>query len=297
MARARPRRIPPSRVGVGGTFYVARRQPPRIERTPRGVLGFASASGNVADQAALGERVTVAGIAFTCSQGSRFLELGAGKRSLDEHLASALRARDSSTTAAVFDPDYAAQAIERGLPSAEVDYLLDGSCSACLPRASTTSLGTAILCHDRTRENLAEIHRLLKPGGQMLFFEANYWNPQVFGRRTVPALGRRAGNARCQVGMRKYRLMKAASRQGFTDIEIVPYDIVHARTPQRLIPAIQQTAFILEHVPAVREVCGTLYSGQASAATRDTVAQASTSPTTPDSMDRPRSSCPAATRR
>jgi hypothetical protein len=120
-------------------------------------------------------------------------------------------------------------------------------------------VGTAILCHDRYRENLRLIHRLLKPGGELLFFEANYWNPQVLAKSVVPAIGRLAGNARCQVGLRKYRMMKAASHEGFTDIEIVPYDIVHARTPARLIPAIQQTAFVLEHVPGLREACGTLY--------------------------------------
>jgi SAM-dependent methyltransferase len=61
-------------------------------------------------------------------------------------------------------------------------------------------VGTAIICHDRYPENLRAVHRLLKPGGQVLFFEANYWNPQVFVKSTVPALGRWAGNARCQVG-------------------------------------------------------------------------------------------------
>ena len=158
-------------------------------------------------------------------------------------------------------------------------------------------MGTAILCHDRYAENLRHIHRVLRPGGQLLFFEANYWNPQVLAKSVIPAVGRWAGNARCQVGMRKFRLMKAASHQGFTDIEIVPYDIVHARTPRRLIPAIQETAFVLEHLPAVREVCGTLYIWARSAAEPDTAARASTSPTTPGSTDRPRWSCPAATRR
>jgi dolichol-phosphate mannosyltransferase len=59
--------------------------------------------------------------------------------------------------------------------------------------------------------------------------------------------------------MRKYRLMQAATRQEFTDVEIVPYDIVHPRAPRKLISTLQETAFILEHVPGVREVCGTLY--------------------------------------
>ena len=40
---------------------------------------------------------------------------------------------------------------------------------------------------------------------------------------------------------------------------MIPYDILHPRAPAQLIPAIQSTAYLLERVPAVRELCGTLY--------------------------------------
>ena len=193
---------------------------------------------------------------FHVLPGESLLELGAGSGLWTEHLTSTLRA-ENPITAAVFNADYAQRAIERGLPNTDVVLLDD--LNALPPESFDYVVGTAILCHDRYAENLRHIHRLLKPGGQLLFFEANYWNPQVLAKSVFPAVGRWAGNARCQVGMRKFRLMKAASHQGFTDIEVVPYDIVHARTPRRLIPAIQETAFVLEHLPAVREVCGTLY--------------------------------------
>lgn len=129
------------------------------------------------------------------------------------------------------------------LPSESFDYIV----------------GTAILCHNRYAQNLAALYRLLKPGGQLLFFEANYWNPQVFLKNTIRSLGRWSGEAECQIGMRKFQLMKQASHQGYTHTEIVPYDIVHPLTPRSLISAVQSTAFILEHAPVIREFCGTLY--------------------------------------
>ena len=86
-------------------------------------------------------------------------------------------------------------------------------------------VGTAILCHTAYAENLAALYRLLKPGGQLLFFEANYWNPQVFLKSTIRPFGRWTGDAECQMGMRKFQLMKQASHQGFTHVEVVPYDI------------------------------------------------------------------------
>src|SRR5439155_1172129 len=82
-------------------------------------------------------------------------------------------------------------------------------------------VGTAILCHDAYEENLAALYRLLKPGGQLLFFEANYWNPQVFLKTVIRPLGRWTGDAECQIGMSKFQLMKTASHQDFTHIEAV----------------------------------------------------------------------------
>jgi dolichol-phosphate mannosyltransferase len=120
-------------------------------------------------------------------------------------------------------------------------------------------VGTAILCHDQYPQNLRALNRLLKPGGQLFFFEANYWNPQVFVKNAVPFIGRWTGQARCQIGMRKYKLMQMASHQGFTHVEVIPYDIVHPRTPRFLIPFTQSLAFVLEHAYGLRELCGTLY--------------------------------------
>ncbi len=194
---------------------------------------------------------------FHLLPGESILELGAGSGLWTEHLASVTRG-ENPITAAVFHYDLAEQVRQKDLPNTTVlkvnDLLHD------LPAESFDYvIGTAILCHDEYAENLRAIHHLLKPGGQLLFFEANYWNPQVFLKNAIPPLGRWAGNARCQIGMRKYRLMKVTSAQGFTSIEIIPYDIVHPLTPRKLIPAVQSLAFVLEHVPGARELCGTLY--------------------------------------
>jgi dolichol-phosphate mannosyltransferase len=120
-------------------------------------------------------------------------------------------------------------------------------------------VGTAILCHNLYEQNLRTLLRILKPGGQILFFEANYSNPQVWVKSVLPVIARWSGNAKCQVGMKKYRLMHAVSRSGFTHVEIIPYDLVHARTPAFLIRLVRNLAFILEHAPVIRDFCGTFY--------------------------------------
>jgi SAM-dependent methyltransferase len=185
------------------------------------------------------------------------LELGAGAGVWTEHLASVFRG-ENPITAAVFNDDLASAAAQRFLPNVDVRLIQSGLDE--LPAESYDYIvGTAILCHDLYEQNLRALLRLLKPGGQILFFEANFWNPQVFMKSVFRTVGQWAGNARCQVGMRKYRLMHAVSRAGFTNIEIIPYDLIHSRTPRALVKYVRDLAFVLEHAPVLRDLCGTLY--------------------------------------
>lgn len=193
---------------------------------------------------------------FHVLPGESLLELGAGSGLWTRHLAEALRG-ENPITAAVFNPDLAEEAAASQLPNTRVVQVTQ---LADLPAESFDYIvGTAILCHDAYAENLAALYRLLKPGGQLLFFEANYWNPQVFLKHTIRPVGRWTGDPDCQQGMSKFDLMKRASHEGFTHVEIVPYDIIHPLTPRRLIRAVQSIAFILEHAPVIRDLCGTLY--------------------------------------
>lgn len=192
---------------------------------------------------------------FHVLPGESILELGAGSGLWTEQLSEVLR-KENPITAAVFNDEYACS----GKDIANVRFLKINNLFEDLPAESFDyAVGTAILCHTQFYQNLAALYRLLKPGGQLLFFEANYWNPQVFMKTHVRPIGRRMGDAECQIGMRRYNLMKAASHQGFTNLEIIPYDIVHPLTPRSAVQMLQACAFVLEHTPVIKELCGTLY--------------------------------------
>jgi dolichol-phosphate mannosyltransferase len=185
------------------------------------------------------------------------LELGAGSGLWTEHLATVFRG-ENPITAAVFNDEFAAGARNKNLPN--VRFVRVHDLAKDLPHGQFDYvIGTAILCHNLYAQNLAAIHSLLKPGGQILFFEANYWNPQVFLKSTIRAVGKWSGNADCQVGMRKYHLLRSASHEGFTNVDIIPYDIVHPLTPRPLVRWIRDLAFLLEQTPIIRDICGTLY--------------------------------------
>jgi len=195
--------------------------------------------------------------AFHIQTGETVLELGAGSGLWTEHLTDVLRG-ENRITAAVFNDALADELDARGLTSVDIARVRDLEHDLA-PGSFDYVVGTAILCHDAYGLNLKALQPLLKPGGQILFFEANFWNPQVLAKSVVPWLGRRADNAPSQIGMRKYRLLQETSRQGFVNVEIIPYDIVHPRTPRKAIPAVQSAAYLLEQVPGIRELCGTLY--------------------------------------
>ena len=190
---------------------------------------------------------------FHVLPGESILEIGAGSGLWTKHLTEVLR-NENPITAAVFNDEFAEA---RGnwpdsVQFRRVDDLAD------LPAESFDYVvGTAILCHNMCPRNLQAIYRLLKPGGQLLFFEANFWNPQAIVKSLLPNSW--TGQAFCHVSMRKYNLMRAASERGFVDIEVIPYDIIHPLALKMAIPFLRSIAFAVEHAPVIRELCGTLY--------------------------------------
>jgi SAM-dependent methyltransferase len=184
------------------------------------------------------------------------LELGAGGGLWTSHLVDALKCR-ASITAATFNRDLADRAHALELPNTTVKLVerLEDVPSAGFDFV----VGTAIVSHDRFEENLEWAAELLRPGGRLLLFEANYSNPQVFTKAKSRRIARWSGNAECQIALRRQSVADAMSRLGFEDLQIVPYDILHPRTPAGALAAVQSAAFVLEHMPFVRDLCGTLF--------------------------------------
>jgi ubiquinone/menaquinone biosynthesis C-methylase UbiE len=214
--------------------------------------GFASSA-----QIKLRWRAVTVRHCFHVLPGETILELGAGSGLWTALLSSVLSGRNP-IVGAVFNSDFFDQASRKSIENAK--FLLISSLSGELPEASFDYVvGNSILCHNFYAENLNAIYRLLKPAGQILFFEANHWNPQVFLKTSIPILGRIFGQAPCQVGLRRSRLMQIASQQGFTNVDVIPYDIIYSKTPRSLIEFVQSKAFVFEQIPGIRGICGSLY--------------------------------------
>ncbi len=111
----------------------------------------------------------------TCSPGQTILELGCGRRALHAAAARGLARRE---------PDHRRDASPPGA-AAPKSASTRGSSSCALDALPGALAGRQFRLHRRPRparrarlrRGAPHVHELLKPGGQVLFFESNPWNP------------------------------------------------------------------------------------------------------------------------
>lgn len=182
--------------------------------------------------------------------GQTILEFGAGSGAWTRQISSILHG-ENPITAAVFNPKYLelvpqltnttfvhVQQPHSDLPLATFDYIL----------------GSMMLGHPQFPEVLSALHKLLKPGGQILFFEENFNNPGVYLRRLCSALPRKIRS----FSISSNGILQACSASGFKDARFTPYDFIPSRLPGSLILNMQSKVILFEHFPGVRSLCGSM---------------------------------------
>jgi dolichol-phosphate mannosyltransferase len=204
----------------------------KIERTREA----ARRAGPITAARGLRWRANVVRHTFHILPGQSILELGAGSGLWTEHLVEVLRG-ENPVSGVTFDAELADVASARRLPGARVLSVRDLSAVAQSGPYDYV-VGDHCLGHDEYAEVLELLQSVLKPGGQMLLFEANRWNP-----RARLAVGRRKV-------LRKYRLMQTASEHGFVDIQLTPYDLVSPGLPTSVL----RLAYLIEQLPVLKEL-------------------------------------------
>lgn len=181
--------------------------------------------------------------------GDRVLEIGAGSGALTEHLDRVLRG-ENPITSVVFSEDFVRQAQSRSTASARFVYASDFFDSVAEP--FEFAIGTGILWHTATAQLLKRMLSLLKPGGQILFFEPNV----KFPARVLNGLSRRRGG--CAFAEDPANIVELMSRCGFIDITLTPHDIVSTRLGSAVMKELQAKAILVEHMPVLRSACATM---------------------------------------
>jgi hypothetical protein len=102
---------------------------------------------------------------------------------------------------------------------------------------------------------MTHVHDLLKPGGQVVFYESNPWNIVLRLRRAASRLIDRRDPRKLLSRPKLYELM---SELGFIRSFAVYNDFVFAPLNRRLIWLLRNASILLENAPAVRTLAGSI---------------------------------------
>lgn len=102
---------------------------------------------------------------------------------------------------------------------------------------------------------LQEVYGLLKPGGQVVFYESNPWNVVLKIRRLFATL---RGRSDPRSLLSRGRLYELISEVGFIRVFAVFNDFVFAPLSPRLVWFFRNLSIILENAPGIRTLAGSI---------------------------------------
>jgi SAM-dependent methyltransferase len=183
--------------------------------------------------------------------GKTVLELGAGRGLFTRQLAKVTRGRNPITSASFDSADETAPDIPAGIERITVDSL-PGPLAA---RRFDFIVAMDLLDRRNCAWLLRRVYEMLKPGGQVLFYESNPWNPVLRLRRFVARIFRRPDPRRL---LSRGALYELVSEVGFVRVFTVFNDFVYAPLTRRLIWLLRPLSILLENLPFVRLFAGSI---------------------------------------
>ena len=185
----------------------------------------------------------------------KVLELGCGTAYFTRELALT----GASITAIDISSDLLEEA-RRRCPASNVRFETQNAYALSYPDNSYDSVvGSSVLHHLELEEALRQIHRVLRPGGEIRFTEPNMLNPQIAVQKNVPALKKRLGDSPDETAFFRWPLRRCLQKAGFRQVQIEPFDFLHPGTPMRWIPVVERLGSLCEKMPLLREIAGSLY--------------------------------------
>jgi ubiquinone/menaquinone biosynthesis C-methylase UbiE len=118
--------------------------------------------------------------------------------------------------------------------------------------------GSSVLHHLDLDRALGEIFRVLRPGGRCVFAEPNILNPQVAVMFHLGLTKRYFGVSPDEMAFSRFRAVRALRSAGFAEAVVEPFDFLHPATPQALCKLLDRVGRVLERLPLLREITGSL---------------------------------------
>ena len=102
---------------------------------------------------------------------------------------------------------------------------------------------------------LQQVYDLLEPGGQVVFYESNPWNPVLKLRRLFARL---IGSEDPRSLLSRPQLYELVSEIGFIRVFAVYNDFVYAPLSRRMAWLLRNLSIILENTPGARRLAGSI---------------------------------------
>lgn len=188
------------------------------------------------------------------SDGMQVLELGCGIGYFTRELVKT----GASITAIDISPELLDVA-RREVDAPNAEFRIENAYDTSFPAESFDSVvGSSVLHHLDPEKALAEMFRVLMPGGVIVFTEPNMCNPQIAIQKNFPPVKKWLGDSPDETAFFKWGIASRLRRQGFQEVEVRPFDFLHPAIPRNLVPAMERICMTAEKVPLLREIAGSL---------------------------------------
>jgi dolichol-phosphate mannosyltransferase len=183
--------------------------------------------------------------------GQTVLEMGCGEGLFTRQLFRVSRG-ENPLTAVRFGSDHPRP---EALPE-DVEFLAVSSLPGTLDgRQFDFVVGMDLLDRDNSSELLKIVYDLLKPGGQVVFYESNPWNVVLKLRRAVARL---FGGRDPRRLLSRPELYELISEIGFIRIWVVFNDFVYRPLTRSMAWVLRNLSILLENMPVVRTLAGSI---------------------------------------
>jgi 2-polyprenyl-3-methyl-5-hydroxy-6-metoxy-1,4-benzoquinol methylase len=183
------------------------------------------------------------------------LELGCGTAYFTRELA-----RTGATITAVDISPELLRAARDQCCARNVKFEIQNACAlACANDSFDAVVGSSVLHHLAIKRALREVHRVLRPGGIIRFTEPNMLNPQIAVQKNISFVKRRLGDSPDETAFFRWSLASFLREAGFRDCQVTPFDFLHPVLPPFLIPPVQAMGNLLEKLPLISEIAGSLF--------------------------------------
>lgn len=119
-------------------------------------------------------------------------------------------------------------------------------------------IGISILHHVDVDKSLKEIGRVLKNNGRIVFTEPNMMNPQILIQKNFGFIKKRMGETPHETAFFRWKIARKFVMNGFKNVLTKPFDFLHPKTPSFLVPFVEAFGNVVEKIPFVKEIAGSL---------------------------------------